>query len=280
MPDMTPIPPRRLLIDSGPDRENAARALADGAVLATAFGNFYAIVTRPAESTVRRVNVAKGRPPTQVGSVTTARDRIPAMFDWAALPAGLSEDRMRGLLDALHAIGPFGFRGPAAAAVPDHLTLHDQGVRTTQVIAPGRGCPSNALLRRAVDLVNTGLLYITSANRSRYLTGAAEEPAHWRAAGVVDDFPHVAELVVIEHRDEAAVHPAYPAHFPGSVTLLSFHTCRVAGDGTPVLSIHRHGSLSIEDVRPVARRFGLAVALGPTAARRLTARSYQPVGVG
>jgi transposase len=34
--------------------------------------------------------------------------------------------------------------------------------------------------RRALDLVGEDLLYVTSANRSRHLTGAPDEPAHCR----------------------------------------------------------------------------------------------------
>ncbi|MBM0239759.1 hypothetical protein JNW88_26315 [Micromonospora sp. ATA32] len=63
-------------------------------------------------------------------------------------------------------------RGPAVARLPDHLTQLDQGVRTTQVIAPGVGCPSNAFFARAVAAIGVDHLYITSANRSRHLTGA------------------------------------------------------------------------------------------------------------
>jgi hypothetical protein len=94
-------------------------------------------------------------------------------------------------MDALYGLGPFGFRGPAAAHVPDHLTQLDQGVRTTQVIAAGIRCPSNALFARAVADVRTHLLYTTSANRSRHVTGAVEEPAHWQAAGISADFVQV-----------------------------------------------------------------------------------------
>jgi hypothetical protein len=242
----------------------------------TAFGNFYVIVTRPDIMTVRRVNVAKGRPVAQVGSVTTAFDQIPAMYDWSQLPAAVPADRISALMDALWSRGPFGFRGPAAEHVPDHLTQVDQGIRTVQVIAPGRFCPSNRLFARAVDLLGTDLLYITSANRSRHLTGADEEPAHWQAADLAADFAHVWGFRLLEHPDEAAARAAYPGYLPTSVTLLSFHAVSV-DSGRPVLTIDRHGSLPIEEIRPVAHRLGFDVTLGPRAGNRLRVRSYPQV---
>ena len=266
---------RRLFIDSAADIEYAVRALTDGAVVATAFGNFYVIVTNPSPTTVRGVNLAKGRPVDQVGSITTAAPRIPGMFDWERLSGRLVETRMRALVDALYARGPFGFRGPAAEQLPDHLTQVDQGVRTTQVIAPGAACPSNLFFDRVARRLGGLPLYITSANRSRHLTGAVEEPAHWRADGIIADFAHVPNLVVIEHRDEAAARATYPGYLPTSVTLLSFHAPRITPDGRPVLTVDRHGSLSIEDVRRVAEPLGFAVTLGATARRRLAVRAYE-----
>jgi hypothetical protein len=268
---------QRLLIDRPADVASAARALADGAVVATAFGNFYVIVTRPDAQTVRRVNLAKGRPVDQVGSITTAAPRIPGLFDWSRLAAKLSVERVRGLMDMLYAAGPFGFRGPAADHIPDHLTQVDKGVRTTQVIAPGAACPSNAFFERAVAELGGDILYITSCNRSRHLTGAVEEPAHWRAAGIAVDFAHIPELLIIEHRDEAAARGAYPSYAPMSVTLLSFHAPGPGRHGRPVLTVDRHGSLSISDVRAAAAPFGFDIELGATAQRRLTVRDY-PTG--
>lgn len=46
-------------------------------------------------------------------------------------------------MDDFYALGPFGFRGPAAAHVPNQLTQPADGVRTTQLIAPGDACASN-----------------------------------------------------------------------------------------------------------------------------------------
>lgn len=269
---MSAVPSTRLLIDRPQDVNVAARALAGGAVVAVAFGNFYALVSQPAADTVRRVNLAKGRPANQVGSLTTGAPRIPGMFDWSDLDRRIDPDRLLRLMDTLYASGPFGFRGPAAGHLPDHLTQLDRGVRTTQVIAPGAACPSNAFFAAAVEQLGERHLYITSANLSRQLTGAVEEPAHWMAAGIATDFAHLPDLVIIAHRDEAAAQASYPAYLPTSVTLLSFHA--PGGSRRPVLTIDRHGSLHIDEVRRVAAPLGFDVTLGPTAQRRLRVREY------
>lgn len=263
-----------LFVDRPEDVAAAARALAGGAVVAAAFANFYVIVTRPDAATVRRVNLAKGRPAGQVGSITAAAGRITGMFDWSVVPHRLPERRVRRLMDALYGAGPFGFRGPAAARLPDHLTQPDQGVRTTQVIAPGLACPSNAFFERAVAETGLDHLYITSANRSRHLTGADEEPAHWRAEGIAADFAHLDDLVVLAHRDEAGARAAYPGHLPTSVTLLSFHAPGGDPEEPPVLTVDRHGSLHVDEVRRAAAPLGLQVRLGATAGRRLRVRAY------
>ena len=78
---LRPAGSRRLFIDSAPDIAYAVRALAVGAATTTAFGNFYVIIFRPAVETVRRVNMIKGRPVAQVGSITTEASQIPSMFD-------------------------------------------------------------------------------------------------------------------------------------------------------------------------------------------------------
>ncbi|MER7334324.1 MULTISPECIES: hypothetical protein [unclassified Micromonospora] len=267
-------PTPHLYVDRPEDVAAAARALAEGAVVAVAFGNFYALVSRPDAATVRRVNVAKGRPAEQVGSITTAFGRIPAMFDWSRLPHRLPAHRVRQLMGVLYGAGPFGFRGPAVDGLPVHLTRHDRGVRTTQVIAPGLACPSNVFLARAVAETGVGYLHVTSANRSRHLTGAAEEPAHWKAEGIAEDFAHLDDLVVLAHRDEAAARAAHPGHLPASVTVLSFHAPAGEPEEPPVLTVDRHGSLHVDDVRRAAAPLGLQVRLGPTAGRRLRVRGY------
>ncbi|MER7458696.1 hypothetical protein [Micromonospora sp. NPDC126480] len=268
------VPTPHLHLDRPEDVAAAARAVAGGAVVATGFGNFYAVVTRPDVAGFRRANAAKGRPSDQVGSITAPAERIPALFDWSRLPHRLPVGRVRQLMDALWATGPFGFRGPAADRLPAHLTRYDRGVRTVQVIAPGVRCPSNAFLRHAAAEAGTDHLHITSANRTRHRPGTGDEPAHWKASGILTDFAHLPDLVLLAHPDEAAARAAYPRHLPGSVTLLSFHAPEGDPEEPPVLIVDRHGSLHVDDVRRAAAPLGLQVRLGATASRRLPIRGY------
>ena len=71
------------------DRALAARATALGAALFYSFGNFCAVAAHPRRALVVRVNLLKGRPENQVGSVTTTRERFDTLFDWTLLPDGL-----------------------------------------------------------------------------------------------------------------------------------------------------------------------------------------------
>ena len=257
------------------DAERAAIAIAGGAVVGHAFGNFYVITTRPDAEVVRGVNLMKGRPADQVGSVTTTRCRVSRLFDWSRLPDGLSRGTVDALIDRLFSIGPFGFRGPAAAHVPDHLAAYDGDIRTTQVIAPGYECPSNGLLRRAMDLLGVEYLYITSANRSRHVTGADDEPAHFTAAGLQSEFGHEPNFVLIRHQDEAAARAAYPLHAPMSTTILGFQRLGTRDDnGRPRLIVERHGSLPIAALAPIVAAYGFGLELGPKATHRLALRAY------
>ncbi|SIR71586.1 L-threonylcarbamoyladenylate synthase [Micromonospora avicenniae] len=261
-------------IDRPDDVAFAARALADGAVVAVAFANFYALVARPEAECVRRLNRAKGRSADQVGSITVAAYRIPSMFDWSRISPRLPERRVRALMEILYGAGPFGFRGPAADRLPDHLTQHDRGVRTTQVIAPGVLCPSNAFIERAASEAGVDHLAITSANRSRHLTGVDEEPAHWKADRLAADFAHLPDLVLLAHRDEAAARAVYAVYLPTSVTLLSFHQPEGEREEPPVLIVDRHGSLHVDAVRRAAAPLGLQVRLAADVGQRLRVRAY------
>ncbi|MGW4380957.1 L-threonylcarbamoyladenylate synthase [Kitasatospora sp. NPDC004531] len=253
----------------------AAEVLAEGGVVAHGFANMYALTARPDRATVGRVNLMKGRPADQVGSITTTPSRIPSVFDWSRLPSGLTHRKLLGLIDALYVLGPFGFRGPAAAHVPDHLTQADAGVRTTQVIAPGYACPSNAFLAKALAATGEDFLYVTSANRSRKLTGAWEEPAHWRAAALKAEFDGEPGITFLEHADEEAARRGYPCHAPMSTTVLAFHkTDGRDDDGRVRLVVERHGSLPVELLAPAVAALGYGLSLSPGAARRLSQRSY------
>ena len=64
-------PARPLILTRSDDADAAAFALATGGVIAHGFGNFYVITTRADAAIVRSVNIMKGRPPAQTGSITT-----------------------------------------------------------------------------------------------------------------------------------------------------------------------------------------------------------------
>jgi tRNA A37 threonylcarbamoyladenosine synthetase subunit TsaC/SUA5/YrdC len=252
-----------------------AEALAAGAVVAHGFGNFYAITTRSDADTVSAVNVIKGRPAGQVGSITGPTAGLTQAWDLDRLPDGLPARTALTIVDTLFSLGPFGFRAPAAATVPRHLSELDGEIPTAQVIAPGYRCPSNTLLAAALRATGDQFLYITSANRSRHRTGAADSPAHWRADGLRAEFGDHPEFLIVEHPDEAAARAAYPLHLPMSTTVLGLRrVTRVPGDPRPHLVLERHGSLPVEQVRQVLAEFGYGLVLGPRAATRLLLRDY------
>ncbi len=60
-----------------------------------------------------------------------------------------------------------------------------------------------------------------------------------------------------------------------STTILAFHKlANDSSDGQPPLVVERHGSLHIDDFRPIVARFGFGLALGPKAEKRLAMRDY------
>jgi hypothetical protein len=263
------------LIDDPAACDTAARQLAEGAVVANAFANFYVITTRADAATVRRVNAMKGRPPGQVGSITGSPAALWDAWDLDRLPDGIDPRSLRTLVDTFFALGPFGFRGPAAPAVPPHLTLPEGGINTAQVIAPGYACPSNRFLAQARRACGDDLLYITSANRSRHLTGTEDSPAHWRADGLMAEFGDQDGFVLLAHPDEAAARARYPGYLPMSTTILGFHTViRRSGDPRPHLILERHGSLAIADVRAVLAGLGFGLVIDARAEARLQLRDY------
>jgi hypothetical protein len=267
--------PRPLVLTDPAHAQYAADLLANGAVIGPGFANFYVITTRADAATVRRVNLMKGRPADQVGSITVPPEHIPDVYDWTQLPPGLTRRSMLRVMDAFFAAGPFGFRGPAAAHVPAHLTQPDAGVLTAQVIAPGAACPSNEFLTRALAATDDRLLYITSANRSRHLTGAEDSPAHWRAAGLAAEFGHEPDFLVLAHSDEGAARRRYPDYLPMSTTILGFHQpLPPDGAGRPCLFLERHGSLHVDAVREILDQLGFGLVVGPRARTRLLLRDY------
>ncbi|MEU8761079.1 hypothetical protein [Streptomyces sp. NPDC048659] len=265
---------RELVLGGAEDVREAAEELARGAAVVHGFANFYALTARPEREAVERVNRFKGRPAGQPGSVTGPPGVLPGLFDWTRLPAELPRRQLRSLMDELYELGPFGFRGPAAERLPDHLTVVSDGVATVQVIAPGRRCPSNAFLAEAIGRAGTEYLFVTSANRSRQLP-------HWRAEGAVADFGREPEVRVLAHPDDAAARRRHPHHEPVSTSVLSFHRAAGRGrSGLPALVLERQGSLSADHIRSVAANHGFALVPAAGAAARPSARAYVPVPGG
>jgi hypothetical protein len=248
-----------LNLASGADRRLAAIATTNGASLFYGFGNFCALAAMPDLDSMRRVNALKGRPLDQVGSVTTDPDRAHAVFDWT----GLDRDRIEAVMADFLLLGPIGFRGPASALVPDHLTVMDRGIRTAQLIAPGDGCRSNDLVGEILDRSGEDLLFITSANSSSTLSGRPEA-AHCEMRAIRDEFGHHPSAVLIGHADERTNRRLYPHHLPCSTSIVAFH-----GGG---LVLERHGSLHVDDAREVAARHGYELAIAPSARTRLPIR--------
>jgi hypothetical protein len=256
-------------------RASAARALASGCTIGHAVANIYVLGAHPAPDVVRAVNLMKGRPPNQVGSVTTTRDLVPKLFDWSQLPSGLTRDRMLRIMDAFWSLGPFGFRGPAAEHIPDHLSQREGDLRTVQVVLAGARCPSNDFVARALGAAHVDFLFGTSGNRSRRVTGAADEPPHTTGDGMAAEFGGLSNFLLLRHLDDASVRWSYPLHRSMSTTLLAFH--RLAApreDGRPLLSIERHGSLHVDIVSEVLGSFGFGLQLAATARARLRERDF------
>lgn len=270
---MTPL--RALQLTSPADIEVAAAELSRGTVIGHPFANLYALTTRPDVRTVQATNRLKGRPPEQVGSLTTTPARLTGVWDLDALPPAVSAAGIHALLDALFTLGPFGFRGPAADTVPDHLTVHVDGVRTAQLIAPGYACPSNEFLAHALRHAGSAFLHITSANRSRHRTGAADEPAHFRSSALLAEFGAEPGFRLLA-QDDSAAQLRYPRHLPMSTSVLALHRTGPSPDGRPTLVLERHGSLSLGLVRRAVAPLGFAVQLGQHATPRLTPRRYDP----
>jgi 2-isopropylmalate synthase len=258
------------------DRALAEQATSLGVAVFYNFGNFCAIAAHPRWDSVKRVNLLKGRPENQVGSLTTTRDRFERVFDWSLLPDGLDRPRVLALMDDFYELGPMGFRGPAAHHVPGHLTSLDEELRTTQVIGPGYRCPSNELLDGILTRVGEDFLFITSANVSGGVTGKVEA-AHYDLRGMQDDFGGKDGILLIGHRDEGAVRASYTRHLPMSTSILAFHKLARGEGDEPALILERHGSLGVDDIRELAAKHGFGLVLGEKAQERLPLRDDVPV---
>jgi hypothetical protein len=258
------------------DRRAAARATAAGAALFYGFGNICALAALPDETSVLRVNRMKGRPPRHAGSVTSDPGRMQLAFDWSAIPRDIEPDILLSMMTELQALGPIGFRGPAASRVPDHLTVVEDGIRTAQHISPGVRCRSNRLIGDVLDGTGENLLFITSANTSSHLSGLTEA-AHYEMDEVHREFGYRRDVVMIGHADEAAARKFYPHHLPCSTSILGFHH-DVRENGRPALVLERHGSLGVDTIRTVVARHGFAFAIAPGGLERVPLR--RPGGLG
>jgi hypothetical protein len=234
-------------------RREAAEAVAEGAQLFYAFGNFCALATKPDLASLHAMNAFKGRPRDQVGSVTTTPERANHVFDWDQVR--LPWSALVATMSDLHTLGPIGFRGPAAAHIPDHLTVVDGGIRTAQLISPGDECPSNALVGEILDLIGEEVLYITSANTSSHVSKRTEA-AHFEMRAIQREFGHHPDVTLIGHRNERANRRRYPHHLPCSTSIVAFHHGH--------LVLERHGSLDAEMIERVANRHGLELTTSAT----------------
>ncbi len=127
------------------------------------------------------------------------------------------------------------------------------------------------MLADILERVGEDFVLITSANVSSGLTGRVEA-AHYDLGGIQDDFGDRDGIVLIGHRDEAAVRASYPQHVPMSTSILAFHKLAVDADGRPAIVLERHGSLDVEPVRALVERHGFALEIGSGAVERLPAR--------
>jgi tRNA A37 threonylcarbamoyladenosine synthetase subunit TsaC/SUA5/YrdC len=241
-------------------RREAAEATAAGAALFYAFGNFCALAAKPDLRSLRAMNALKGRPRDQVGSVTTTPERANKFFDWDRVNVPWSA--LVATMGELQALGPIGFRGPAAASVPEHLTSGG----TVQLISPGDRCPSNALIGDVLDLVGEDILYITSANTSSHVSKQIEA-AHYEMREIQREFGHRDDVVLIGHRNERANRREYPHHLPCSTSIVAF------GEGELVLE--RLGSLSADAIARIAERHGLGLRIGEAARTAIPVRNYR-----
>lgn len=263
-----------LVLDDPDDREFAAQATALGAVVCYGFGNFYAVAAHPCEESIKYVNRSKGRPETQVGSVTTTEGLVPDLFDWSRVPTEIGKERLLAFVNELYQKGPFGFRGPAMDGMHSLVVSTDEGVITTQIIAPGYKCLSNGLVQRILELTEQPYIFITSANLSHKATGSKEEPAHYKISGIQRDFGEKPGYIMVAHRDEEAAVAAYPGYSPTSTSIIAFHKKAEGQNGNTVLYLERHGSLHISSVAEIAEKYGFGLELGPKAQTRLPLRQY------
>ena len=111
LPAMQPI----LDIADLAQRREAAEATADGAALFYAFGNFCALAARPDLESLQAMNRLKGRP-LRSGGQRHDDARAGASSSSTGTACSCRGARSSRSMADLHALGPIGFRGPAARA--------------------------------------------------------------------------------------------------------------------------------------------------------------------
>src|SRR4051794_21068595 len=232
------------------DEQLAARAMALGAVVCHPFAHMYALAGHPAPLVGRHINELLGRAPEQAGSVITTRDYLADLFDWSKVPPPLSRARVLEMTDTLLGLGPFGFRGPAAPHLPDHLTSLEGEVRTVQVIGSGYRCASTRLLAHCLEAIDQPYLSIS------------DEGAHARIEEVQRAYGDSPGVVLLAQPNEERVRRAYASYRQTPTTVLAIHKL-ARRHPRPRLVIEREGSLQLEDVRLVLESLRLDVELAP-----------------
>lgn len=281
-------------------KRRAGQAIAAGVPGFVPFGPFAALMFHPHEESMRSVNVAKGRGPDQVASVVTTREHVESLFDLENLEGGLTREGVMNMINTFYDrsednehrqfAGPFGFRGPAAAHIPDHLTTIDSVTkeRTVQLIAPGYDCESNDIVAEALtamkkrDETQPNYIAITSANPSSHKTGKLE-PAHFRRLGIQAEFGKVGEdeyplkffIVGYEtNADEDTVANRYLNHDRNSTTILDFSHAEASADGVTTVHLARHGSLPNAITEGVVNNLGMNFVIPDSAAKATPLREY------
>ena len=139
------------------DRTLAAHATALGVALFYSFGNFCAIAAHPRWDSVKRVNLLKGRPENQVGSLTSTRDRFERLFDWSLLPDGLDRAARARADGRLLRARPDGLPRPGGAPRPRPPHLARRRAADDAGDRPGLPVPVERAARRDPDAGRRGL---------------------------------------------------------------------------------------------------------------------------
>jgi hypothetical protein len=248
-------------------QEVAAQAVSHGAIACHPVGSVFMFTARPDHALIRYVNQVKGLAPDQPVSVLTTPRHLPDLFDWSALPVGLDAAQLMSLFDTLQELGPMAFRGPASRHLPPYLTDAVDGIRTVQVVSAGHACRSTPLLERIFMRIPQDYLYATSASR-------ADAPVHHRFAPLQAEFGSVYGLMLLRP-DNASAAPSPDRDVTRTEpSVLAFHNSDLSETGLRRLVLERQGSLALDEIAPVAKRFGFEVGLAPGAIDRLTERRY------